>query len=675
MPDTDANLTAFRDWLESGEIDPDDVARRLTDQPELATEILRWLKRAVHRSGALDVAGASDEVHSAVDRLLDLSHSQIDNGVRIGELAGRDILKLTLNLSLLERRTDTATVAALLRKPFLSLPDEYRDRAHVLLRSEYEVVAFIGRGAELSELQRWCDGDQAFAARLYLGPGGSGKTRLAVDLCRRLRHSGWAAHFVEDPRRSTVLEQSPALVDLLLDPIRPRLLVVDYAETRSSQVTALLDGGLRLTDRGHGQPVRLLLLARSRGDWWPDLLHSSADYLNTGLAAEEPYDLLPLVDDPARRQTAYRAAKDAFGQHVEPTQSAPAINAVPDLSADHFAQVLFIHIAAFTAMLGKPATGRTELLDAMLSHERRYWQGRAADLRIEEVEALPGVVAMIILAGGYDTRDEVREAAKLHPMLTDARAVTHDRVARLMEDLYSGDGRMDPLRPDTLGEHLVAQQVAERRELLSTWLAASDDRAAQNGLVVLNRLGAYDELATGWIEQELQNDLERLAPMALAVASQAPLPIGRALLSCAHDGLGPDLARKLESRLPDRSVELRELSVEVTRQALGGVADDTEDAKVVRAGLLNNLGNRLSDLGRREDALAAAQEAVDLYRQLAADRPDAFLPDLAMSLNNLGRQSHRPRAPRGRPRRRRRPSTSTASWPPTAPTPSSPTSP
>jgi tetratricopeptide (TPR) repeat protein len=45
--------------------------------------------------------------------------------------------------------------------------------------------------------------------------------------------------------------------------------------------------------------------------------------------------------------------------------------------------------------------------------------------------------------------------------------------------------------------------------------------------------------------------------------------------------------------------------------------------------------NRLSDLGRREDALAAIQEAAQTYRELAAARPDAFRPDLAMALNNL----------------------------------------
>ncbi len=50
---------------------------------------------------------------------------------------------------------------------------------------------------------------------------------------------------------------------------------------------------------------------------------------------------------------------------------------------------------------------------------------------------------------------------------------------------------------------------------------------------------------------------------------------------------------------------------------------------------LNNLAKFLSDLGQREEALQAAQEAVAMRRELAAQRPDAFRPDLATSLNNL----------------------------------------
>jgi tetratricopeptide (TPR) repeat protein len=55
---------------------------------------------------------------------------------------------------------------------------------------------------------------------------------------------------------------------------------------------------------------------------------------------------------------------------------------------------------------------------------------------------------------------------------------------------------------------------------------------------------------------------------------------------------------------------------------------------------LNNLGIRLSDLGRREEALQATQEAAKLYRLLAQQRPDAFRPDLAMSLGNLSNRLH-----------------------------------
>ncbi|WP_366851062.1 tetratricopeptide repeat protein [Methanothrix sp.] len=51
---------------------------------------------------------------------------------------------------------------------------------------------------------------------------------------------------------------------------------------------------------------------------------------------------------------------------------------------------------------------------------------------------------------------------------------------------------------------------------------------------------------------------------------------------------------------------------------------------------LNNLGNRLSALGRQKEAMASAQEAVDIHRHLAQSNPSAFLPDLATSLNNLG---------------------------------------
>ncbi|MFF7889563.1 tetratricopeptide repeat protein [Streptomyces sp. NPDC007916] len=54
------------------------------------------------------------------------------------------------------------------------------------------------------------------------------------------------------------------------------------------------------------------------------------------------------------------------------------------------------------------------------------------------------------------------------------------------------------------------------------------------------------------------------------------------------------------------------------------------------AASLSNLGNFLSEVGRREEALTATQEAVETQRRLAAGNPAAYEPDLAASLAGLG---------------------------------------
>ncbi len=51
---------------------------------------------------------------------------------------------------------------------------------------------------------------------------------------------------------------------------------------------------------------------------------------------------------------------------------------------------------------------------------------------------------------------------------------------------------------------------------------------------------------------------------------------------------------------------------------------------------LNNLGTMLSDLGRRGRSSGGGKEAADIYRKLAENNPQAFLPDLATSLGVYG---------------------------------------
>jgi len=54
------------------------------------------------------------------------------------------------------------------------------------------------------------------------------------------------------------------------------------------------------------------------------------------------------------------------------------------------------------------------------------------------------------------------------------------------------------------------------------------------------------------------------------------------------------------------------------------------------AGSLNNLSNQLSDLGRREEALAAVEEAVTLHQYLYGRYPAVFARPLTQSLALTG---------------------------------------
>src|SRR5262245_1985754 len=95
-----------------------------------------------------------------------------------------------------------------------------------LLDPRRQVVGFVGRGRELAALLAWGKEDTAGRVRLITGPGGVGKSRLAVQLCELLGDQGWWCVPVGDGAEATA-------VATVRRAARGRvLLVVDYAETR-----------------------------------------------------------------------------------------------------------------------------------------------------------------------------------------------------------------------------------------------------------------------------------------------------------------------------------------------------------------------------------------------------------------------------------------------------------
>ena len=118
-----------------------------------------------------------------------------------------------------------------------------------------------------------------------------------------------------------------------------------------------------------------------------------------------------------------------------------------------------------------------------------------------------------------------------------------------------------------------------------------------------------------------------------------PLPLDwLQVLIRAGQADDPTMLAQIEAAMPHRTLVLREKAVEVNQlllERLKRLPGNSEQTRSDLARLSNNLSVRLSDLGRREEALAQAEEAVRIRRQLAQAWPDAFLPNLATSLNNL----------------------------------------
>ena len=65
-----------------------------------------------------------------------------------------------------------------------------------LLRPDRAVVEFTGRDAELGELLAWCSSDVQRSVRVLVGAGGTGKTRLALQVASEWQAAGHAWRLV-----------------------------------------------------------------------------------------------------------------------------------------------------------------------------------------------------------------------------------------------------------------------------------------------------------------------------------------------------------------------------------------------------------------------------------------------------------------------------------------------
>jgi tetratricopeptide (TPR) repeat protein len=477
-----------------------------------------------------------------------------------------------------------------------------------LLDPALEVVPFTGRMAELAALERWCTDDDAGAVRLVVGGGGAGKTRLALELKHRLDETGgWRCADIDAGTEASALGTERAAAGR-----RRLLLLVDYADARAG-LAGLLDAVARDPVR-----VRVLLLARQAGEWWQRL--EGGGQAARDIAADAAREAIELGDAVYPGASPVDVVLSALPWFAARLGVAVADIGVVSVTRAESARILDLHAAALVAVLGTPerpgaaavSINVSNVLDVLLGHEQHYWQDSGRALKLFDVAGglsagqLSQAVAVMCLLGAA-SEDEAAELSGRVPGVAPSRA-----AALWLRGLYPPDGEglwLGSLRPDRLAELHATRELGASPVLTQKCLSELTERQAQQALILLARASADHPEA----EPLLESALYRFPDVPAGI--QAPR---ETLIAVANS-------------IPFPSVALAETDASLTSRIAATYPAGTSE----RASWQGTSATLLAALGRREDALAAVEEAVTIRRDLAGGRPEAFLPDLARSLDNL----------------------------------------
>ncbi|MEV3977635.1 tetratricopeptide repeat protein [Nonomuraea sp. NPDC049758] len=535
-----------------------------------------------------------------------------------------------------------------------------------LLLPRHAVVPYSGRDGQLAALRAWAGEPAALSVAVVTGRSGTGRTRLAGELCEELREAGWDAGFLA---LDAALAALSGRATVSLEAVRPSLVVVESPEPSAPLVGELVR---RLAKHGHNPRVRVLLLAREPGEaeWWRRLDTAAGGWLRRLNTTTVQLNQHPLTLN-ERTEHAFTAMK-AFAP------SRAALPTPPRLDDPEYGLPLRVHLAALLRLRGgetevlpaptvpdalpgggigappyrtapepRPGTswnafrpgGRSgtrtravvtvgeELLSRFLDRERDQWAtvwpaGRA---QVDETTARQSVALLTLTA---PTPAELPGLLSAVPALhgdPQAAAVVADWLGRV----FPGVDRLCPLGPDLVAE----QALAETEGLDALVLAVHDHERRTAGhlarLLDVLRLGteraevgrALRSLVTSRIgalvAEAAANPATRLGDLLNAALTQ--LPADRATTAAvAALPFEPQADAQVDSRadswgssIAGPPLGLRALEVTLAELAVrhfraGG-------RRTALAGALARLSSRLSAVGRVGEAVVAAAEAVEIF--------------------------------------------------------------
>ncbi len=270
---------------------------------------------------------------------------------------------------------------------------------------------------------------------LLTGAGGVGKTRLALRLAEEQQDQGWLCRMVRAEKEADVVAAARAVSRA------PVLLIVDYAETRPG-----LAGLLTAAADDDGDRLRVLLAARSAGEWWTQLEASTDNKVRTLAATAKPVAVGSLAGGAVSGADLVHAAVPEFARAVGVAAPGTVQVTVPEGPVP----ILVLHAAALLAILearDSPKAGPMQVvadeelvLAGLLAREKSFWlkSTQTAELSgsggVDSVTAAQAVAVACLIT--VADQNEAAQALRRIPGLSDAPFGTLLRIARWLRQLY-----------------------------------------------------------------------------------------------------------------------------------------------------------------------------------------------------------------------------------------------
>ena len=343
-----------------------------------------------------------------------------------------------------------------------------------LIRARHAIVPFQ-EGPEIQQLRTWAtrmpeeaarhEGDGDIAVVVVTGAGGTGKTRMAVQLCEEFSGKGWYTGFLPSTTEITDEELS-ALAEVTTE----LLIVVDYAEEARRGLVARVVRALRARQ----SPTRIVLTARGTDQWWDSFrsrmeqdgidLSRTLKISNFGQAHQEA--------EPRLFADLYERAVEKFSECMH--LNCPSNGVVPD---DLGETALDVVLQAWSVVCSERVdstamqSDRSELYESVLEIEFAQWR-KAPILAEVSTRHLHRAAATLSLISPASDEEKVDAVLSVLPEWS-SEHLRRGRFAELLvQALLRTDGEKPIcLQPDPVADHLILTVFGNNPELLDDILS------------------------------------------------------------------------------------------------------------------------------------------------------------------------------------------------------------